>query len=238
MKYYIAVEIDPIGPIADLTTSLRRAYAAGVKGDFHVLVTHAPTYLVVFMRSVQDDARKVSDLAQCPYSSIELAAMHLLADDLANSNPGPVVQPIINVLREGDAQCFDYGIGAFEAIAEYEPESEPQQESGLSISEQSLSREAVISLLAQHDESGYPGNISYYADIAALAETTRGSKNWSSGQIFVYATSAHHFIVMKQIAPASCEMLTISHKGFHDVLTAYRFEQQGLVDTLEGYLAT
>lgn len=118
MDYYIAVEVEPLGPISDLANSLQRAYDRGAAGDFKVLVTHAPTYLVVFKRSVADDAEYVSRLADSPELSIEKAAMHQLAEELAKGDLGPIAQSVIDVLNEGDAQCFDFGVGAFEAMAE------------------------------------------------------------------------------------------------------------------------
>jgi hypothetical protein len=100
-----------------------------------------------------------------------------------------------------------------------------------------LSRSAVCALLAEQEESCNPDKIGYYTDIQSLAEKVRSSKNWSQGEVFVCAQSDQRFIVMKQIAPSSCEMLTISNSGFQDVLTAYRFELEELVATLDGYMA-
>lgn len=125
MKYYIAVEVEAAGPIADLATSLQRAYDGGASGDFQVLVTRAPTYMVIFERNVADDAEYVSIRANTPDVSIEVAAMKQLAAELFDA--APVAQPVIDVLNEGDAQCFDYGVGAFEAMAEYEPATESQK---------------------------------------------------------------------------------------------------------------
>lgn len=116
MNYYIAVEVEPLGPISDLAASLQRAYDGGAAGDFQVLVTHAPTYLVVFKRSVADDAEQVIRRADVPEVSIEKAAMQQLAAELEEGDAGPLAQFVIDVLNEGDAQCFDYGVGAFEAM--------------------------------------------------------------------------------------------------------------------------
>jgi|LNFM01.1.fsa_nt_gb hypothetical protein len=119
MDYYIAVEVEPLGPTSDLAAALQRAYDRGAAGDFKVLVTHAPTYLVVFKRSVGDDAEYVSRRADSPVVSIEKAAMQQIAAELAEGDAGPIAQSVIDVLNEGDAQCFDFGVGAFEAMAEF-----------------------------------------------------------------------------------------------------------------------
>jgi hypothetical protein len=57
------------------------------------------------------------------------------------------------------------------------------------------------------------------------------------GEVFVFAESKDNFIVMKQIAPSSCEMLTITNYGIQDVLTAYRYDLSDLVETLNGHMA-
>ncbi len=93
------------------------------------------------------------------------------------------------------------------------------------------------SILRAEDETCYPENVAFYPDLRALAEKVRSQKNWAQGQVFVFAESADRFVVMKQVAPSSCEMLTITQNGFHDVLTAYRFDQDELVRQLEGYLS-
>lgn len=48
MKYFISVEVKAAGPIADLTAAIQRAFDGGAAGAFQVLVTHAPSYMVVF----------------------------------------------------------------------------------------------------------------------------------------------------------------------------------------------
>ena len=99
-----------------------------------------------------------------------------------------------------------------------------------------LSLDAIRSLLAAHDEGMNPEKVCYYTDIRALAEKVSGSKCWSQGEVFVFCESEERFVVMKQIAPSSCEMLTITNKGFQDVLTAYRYQLDDLVTALLGYM--
>lgn len=94
----------------------------------------------------------------------------------------------------------------------------------------------VASILAQHGEDCSEHRIGYYPDISALAEMVRSSKHWTMGEIFVFAESPERFLIMKQIAPSSCEMLTITVNGIQDVLTAYRFPQEELAQDLQGYL--
>ncbi|MFP3637554.1 hypothetical protein [Paraburkholderia sp. SIMBA_054] len=92
-----------------------------------------------------------------------------------------------------------------------------------------LSREKVKQVLAAHDESCNVEKVFFYPSLEALVETVRGNRVWAIGEIFVCALDEQRFVIMKQIAPDSCEMMTVTHKGFHDVLTAYRFEQDELV---------
>lgn len=91
---------------------------------------------------------------------------------------------------------------------------------------------AVQRILAAEDECCDFDRIGYYDTIDGLAAKVRSSKMWSIGEIFVHAESADRFIIMKQVAPESCEMLTITHQGSFDVLTAYMYEQDDLVKVL------
>lgn len=100
----------------------------------------------------------------------------------------------------------------------------------------SLPPAMVSQLLASQGEGCSESAIGYYSDIPALAAKVRSSKHWSMGEIFVFAESPTRFIVMKQIVPSSCEMLTITPAGVEDVLTACCYEQDALVDALKGYL--
>lgn len=96
--------------------------------------------------------------------------------------------------------------------------------------------EMIERLLAKHDEGCDPDRICFYPNIDSMAALQRQNKNWAQGEIFIHARSLDRFVIMKQIAPSSCEFMTITHKGFKDVLTAYRFPQEELVAVLSLYL--
>ncbi|MBN3760879.1 hypothetical protein [Burkholderia sp. Ac-20365] len=95
--------------------------------------------------------------------------------------------------------------------------------------------EKIAAVLKEHGESCNPDRIGHYTTIDELVEKVRSSKNWERGEIFVCAIDAERFVLMKQIAPDSCEMLTLTHNGYHDVNTAYRFEQAELVGLVQQY---
>lgn len=99
-----------------------------------------------------------------------------------------------------------------------------------------LSENKIRDSLANEDEGFNPAKTGYYASVEELAEKVRSAKNWSQGEVFVFAESEDKFVVMKQIAPSSCEMLTITQDGYKDVLTAYRFEQDELVAMVKGFM--
>ena len=120
MKYLIAVEIEAIGPIDDLSDALQAAYDDGADGYFKILVTHAPSYLVLFERDTGQDAEYVNNRLTAGTVPIEQAAMHQLAAELGDGNIGDVARPIIEILLAGDAQCFDFGDGAMEEMAVWE----------------------------------------------------------------------------------------------------------------------
>lgn len=94
----------------------------------------------------------------------------------------------------------------------------------------------ISAVLAASNELFNPAKLGFYDTLEAIAEKTSGSKSWDVGEVFVYAPGPGVFLVMKQVAPGSCEMLTISPAGVEDVLTAYRFELSELVATLKNYL--
>ena len=99
-----------------------------------------------------------------------------------------------------------------------------------------LGMDELRAILAAQDESCDPDRVGFYPDLEALAEKVRSSKIWSQGEVFVWAGSNDEFVVMKQIAPSSCEMLTLTQDGYKDVLTASSFDQEELVATLQRYL--
>lgn len=99
-----------------------------------------------------------------------------------------------------------------------------------------LSPERIWNILADQDETCDERRVCYYPDIETLARQVRSSKCWTMGEVFVFVESASRFIVMKQIAPSSCEMLTISNAGYCDVLTAYRYSQDDLVAQFNDYM--
>ena len=102
---------------------------------------------------------------------------------------------------------------------------------------QPLSVEAVQTLLANSGESSSAASIGFYPDVGALVEKVRSSKCWAEGEVFVAAESADRYVIMKQVVPASCEMMTITNSGFLDVYTAYRMEAAELIDALDGAMS-
>lgn len=123
----------------------------------------------------------------------------------------------------GSAMVRDLGTGEHLSVLMVDGESRVQP----------LSYERVAAILASQDEDCDFGHVAFYATLEAMADKARSSKSWSQGEVFVFAESAESFVVMKQIAPSSCEMLTITEAGYFDVLTAYRFELEDLVETLQ-----
>lgn len=97
---------------------------------------------------------------------------------------------------------------------------------------------AVQALLRdRYEESVRLQSISYYESIEDLAEWARRSKYWSQGETFVHVLDKDRYVILCQIAPASCEMLTVSQNGYHNVLTACWYEQHELVGLLNQYVS-
>lgn len=100
-----------------------------------------------------------------------------------------------------------------------------------------LSIETVQTLLANCDEPCSASRIGFYPDVEALVEKVRSSKCWAEGEVFVAAESIDRYVIMKQVAPASCEMMTLTNSGFLDVYTAYRMDAAELIDVLNGAMS-
>lgn len=101
----------------------------------------------------------------------------------------------------------------------------------------SLNASQIVAIMASHAEVVRTSQLGIYESLDALAEKVRSSRNWTQGETFACGLSDGRFVIMKQVAPASCEMLTFTQNGFHDVLTAYRFTQDELVQQLQQYIA-
>jgi hypothetical protein len=99
-----------------------------------------------------------------------------------------------------------------------------------------LGMDAVARLLAEQDEGCNPEHVCYLDSLDALVDKVRSSRCWSLGEVFVFAGGRDEFVVMKQIAPSSCEMLTITNHGYMDVHTAYRYGQAELVNMLRDHM--
>lgn len=107
-KYHILVEIPAKGPMEDLVAGLQRAYDAGVAGNFKVLVTRNPGWLVVFEREINhEEVAYLNDRLIEGAEDLQRAAMAQLASELALSE-SPVTSPVIEDLRNGDAQIVDF----------------------------------------------------------------------------------------------------------------------------------
>jgi hypothetical protein len=122
MKYFIAVETASTCAMFDLVAALRHAYDGGADGAFNILVTHEPSYMVMFERDSQADAEYIYDRCFNRNVSIEVAAMHQLAAELMDGGAGDLAQPVIDTLNSGDAQVFDFANGAIDYMATYEVE--------------------------------------------------------------------------------------------------------------------
>ena len=102
--------------------------------------------------------------------------------------------------------------------------------------ERMLPCHAVIERLRTVGASCSQTSIRYYADLESLTSTVRSSRNWNLGETFVWVSSQTEYVILTQVAPASCEMMVVTPTGVEDVISAYRFEQDELIDKLLGYV--
>ncbi|WP_425953192.1 hypothetical protein [Ralstonia pseudosolanacearum] len=108
-SYLIMVEVPAMGPIQDLVSALQAGYDEGnVDGQFQVIVTREPGYLVTFLRSVaEDDMQYLRDRMKEGSATLQLAAMHQLAEELKD-DVGQFAAPVVEDLLNGDAQIVDF----------------------------------------------------------------------------------------------------------------------------------
>lgn len=100
-----------------------------------------------------------------------------------------------------------------------------------------LSPQAVRTILASQGED-CPDCIGYYSSLQELTTKMCGSNHWALGEVFVFAESQTRFLIMKQVAPDSSEWLTLSARGYEDVLSVGLFQPLELEAILESYLDT
>lgn len=97
-------------------------------------------------------------------------------------------------------------------------------------------RLAMMPRLAEYDLHPDVSQVHRYDSVEALAAKAAGGRSWAMGETFV-VDEGDRFVIAHQLAPSSCEMAVISHKGWHDVVTAYRVGADGFAAQLNGYLA-
>ncbi|MDT8992780.1 hypothetical protein RQP54_18045 [Curvibacter sp. APW13] len=108
-SYLILVEVPAMGTMQDIVAALQRGYDDGhAEGQFEVIVTHEPGYLVTFLRSTaEDDMKYLQDRMREGAENLSQAAMRQLGAEL-NGTVGDSAKPIVEALLEGDAQIIDF----------------------------------------------------------------------------------------------------------------------------------
>lgn len=107
-EYLITVEVPAKGPIEELTAALQLAFDHGAAGHFRVIVTHQPSYIVVFLRSTSDDdGDYIRARLQELDGDVEHAAQAQLAAELEDEAGAEAVD-VVKALRDGDGQIIDF----------------------------------------------------------------------------------------------------------------------------------
>lgn len=119
MKYYVAVDIVPTPPMKELVGAIQTAFDGGTAGNFQVLATRVPSYLILFERDTDDDVAFVCTRAKVDSISIEKAILFQLADELQEGGLGLCAKDILLNLENGDAKIFDFGNGALAELSAF-----------------------------------------------------------------------------------------------------------------------
>lgn len=108
-SYLILVEVPAKGSIEDLVSALQNGYDNGAAGQFQVVSTREPGYMVTFLRTVAErDLQYLRERVTQGSQSLRLAAMQQLAAELAEGGVGKAATPVVEDLRNGDAQIVDF----------------------------------------------------------------------------------------------------------------------------------
>lgn len=108
-SYLILVEVAAMGPMHDLVAALQEGFDNGhADGQFEVIVTREPGYLVTFLRSTAEDELKyLQERMREGAESLKQAAMRQLGAEL-NGTVGDIAMSVVETLLEGDAQIIDF----------------------------------------------------------------------------------------------------------------------------------
>lgn len=118
--YFIAVEVEATSTRPDLVASLQRAFDAGTAGFFQVVPTATPGYMVIFERSLDEDAEFVVQRMTTNRLCVENAVKAQLHAELAECDMG-CGDAVTSVLAASGGHCFDFGGRALEAMASMAP---------------------------------------------------------------------------------------------------------------------
>ena len=102
----------------------------------------------------------------------------------------------------------------------------------LVVAEAAVPRVKVAELVRDREESCTPELVVYYPSIEALAMKARSSCHWERGTTMVWAASPKKYLILNQTAPAGCEFMVLTPRGFADVLTCHRYDQDELTQEL------
>lgn len=120
-SYLLLVDIPASCTVQALAKALQEHYDEGTEGQFRIVASKMPGYLVAFERTTRDDDPHYLRLQMQSHGcSIQQAAMHQLADELGASE-FTEVDAITECLRAGDAQVLDFSAVLTEVTKGEEP---------------------------------------------------------------------------------------------------------------------
>lgn len=106
-EYLIATEIEAIQPMQDLVAGLQEAFDESADGQFQVLRTSTPGFMVLFLRSTAEEDADYLLKRMSPAVDARQAALLQLADELGASDSA-AAQAVVDNLRSGRAKCVEF----------------------------------------------------------------------------------------------------------------------------------
>lgn len=116
-KYFIAVETRVQDSITDLVKDLQAAFDGGAAGFFQVIKSRSSTCFVLFERDAGDDQEIIRErLGRAPDLELNFHLAQQLAAELVEGGAAGAAVDVIDALRDGQAQVFDFGAGTLDSM--------------------------------------------------------------------------------------------------------------------------
>lgn len=116
-KYFIAVETRAQDFVNDLVKDLQAAFDGGAAGFFQVIKSRSSTCFVLFERDAGEDHDVIRErVGKAPDLDLTFHLAQQLAAELVEGGVAGAAIDVVDALRDGQAQIFDFGAGSLDSM--------------------------------------------------------------------------------------------------------------------------